>query len=337
VVKSPRVSILGAGSWGTALAATLAAAGSTVMLWSRREEQVVQLRKGRNPEYLGDNLLPATLGATADFDEALDADILVVATPAASTREICQAIARSGAGDKPVVLLAKGLERERGRRLSEVASEALGKESEVMVLLGPSHAEEVVRGQPTAIVLAGGSAGTRERVQEEFSHANLRVYTNDDLAGVELAGALKNVLAIAAGLCDGLGLGDNAKGALLARGVAEIARIGVRLGGRQETFFGLSGVGDVITTCLSQHSRNRALGERVGRGEALDAALEGIGQVVEGVDTTRTVVAIAHRLDEAVPIAEQVAAVLFEGKAPADAMNDLMLRSLKAEWGSSGN
>ena len=187
----------------------------------------------------------------------------------------------------------------------------------------------------TALVLAGGSKTIRARLQKEFSHAHLRVYTNEDLCGVEMAGALKNVLAIAAGLCDGLGLGDNAKGALLARGVAEIARVGVRLGGRQETFFGLSGVGDVITTCLSRHSRNRALGERVGRGESLDAAMRAIGQVVEGADTTRTVVEMATRANETVPIASEVAAVLFDGKAPADAMNDLMLRSLKPEWGAA--
>jgi glycerol-3-phosphate dehydrogenase (NAD(P)+) len=336
VVSGNRIAVLGAGSWGSALASTLAGAGRDVVLWARRPEQVTQLQAGRNPGYLGDHRLTSNLKATADFAAALaGADTVVVATPAIATGELCSAIANEGAAKTPCVLLAKGLERGTGRRLSEVATGTLGADSEVMVLLGPSHAEEVIVGQPTALVLAGRDTQRRVGLQHQFSHANLRVYTNDDLAGVELAGALKNVLAIAAGLCDGLGLGDNAKGALLARGVAEIARIGVRLGGRQETFFGLSGVGDVITTCLSRHSRNRALGERVGKGEELEAAMAAIGQVVEGADTTRTVVELAKREGETVPIASEVAAVLFEGKAPADAMNDLMLRSLKPEWGTA--
>jgi glycerol-3-phosphate dehydrogenase (NAD(P)+) len=331
VVTGRRITVVGAGSWGSALASTLAGAGSSVTLWARRSEQVAELRTGRNSRFLGDRPLAPGLVCTGDFREAVDsADAIVLATPAATTAELCD---RIGETSVPCVLLAKGLERGTGRRLSEVAEDVLGARSEVLVLLGPSHAEEVVEGQPTAIVLAGGSATSREALQQEFSHANLRVYTNEDLVGVELAGALKNVLAIAAGLCDGLGLGDNAKGALLARGVAEIARIGERLGGRRETFFGLSGVGDVITTCLSRHSRNRALGERVGRGESLDEATAAIGQVVEGADTTRTVVDLARREGEAVPIATEVAAVLFEGKAPAEAMSDLMLRSLKPEWG----
>jgi len=336
VVDAPLISVIGAGSWGSALAATVASAGREVILWARREEQVAQLRAGRNPGYLGDHRLPNSLRCTADLKEAVvSADGIVIATPSHTTREICEMIVDAGARHLPCVLLAKGLERGTGRRLSQVASDVLGPGSEVLVLLGPSHAEEVILGLPTAIVLAGGTAATRERFQQLFSHSNLRVYTNDDLIGVETAGALKNVLAIAAGLCDGLGLGDNAKGALLARGVAEIARIGVRLGGRQETYFGLSGVGDVITTCLSRHSRNRALGERVARGESLAEATAAIGQVVEGTETTRTVVALAAREGDAVPIANEVAAVLFDGKAPADAMNDLMLRSLKPEWGAA--
>jgi glycerol-3-phosphate dehydrogenase (NAD(P)+) len=331
VVSARRICVLGAGSWGTAVASTLAGAGSSVVLWARRPEQVAELRTGRNARFLGDRPLAPGLESTADFGAAVDgADVIVLATPAATTSELC---GRIGETTRPCVLLAKGLERGTGRRLSEVASANLGPDAEVLVLLGPSHAEEVMEGQPTAIVLSGGSARTREALQQEFSHANLRVYTNDDLIGVETAGALKNVLAIAAGLCDGLGLGDNAKGALLARGVAEIARIGERLGGRRETYFGLSGVGDVITTCLSRHSRNRALGERVGRGETLEAAVAAVGQVVEGADTTRTVVELARREGEAVPIADEVAAVLFDGKAPAEAMSDLMLRSLKPEWG----
>jgi glycerol-3-phosphate dehydrogenase (NAD(P)+) len=315
------------------MASTLAGAGSSVTLWARRTDQVAELETGRNTRYLGDRPLAAELSCTADFRAAVErADVLVLATPAVTTADLCAMI---GPTATPCVLLAKGLERETGRRLSEVATAALGPESQVLVFLGPSHAEEVLDGQPTAIVLAGGPAPTREAIQREFSHANLRVYTNDDLVGVELAAALKNVLAIAAGLCDGLGLGDNAKGALLARGVAEIARGGVRLGGRQETFFGLSGVGDVITTCLSRHSRNRALGERVARGESLADAIAAIGQVVEGADTTRTIVELARREGATVPIAREVAAVLFEDKSPAEAMNDLMLRSLKPEWGTA--
>jgi glycerol-3-phosphate dehydrogenase (NAD(P)+) len=200
-----------------------------------------------------------------------------------------------------------------------------------MTLLGPSHAEEVARQLPTAVVLSGGEAPRAARVQGALSTNWLRIYTNDDQIGTEYAAALKNILAIAAGMCDGLGLGDNTKGALLTRGLAEISRLGVALGGRAETFYGLSGVGDVITTCLSHHSRNRALGERVAKGESLAAALAAIDQTVEGVATVRTTVALAEENGIKMPISRQVLAVLDEAKDPSHAIDELMGRALRSE------
>jgi glycerol-3-phosphate dehydrogenase (NAD(P)+) len=199
------------------------------------------------------------------------------------------------------------------------------------VLAGPSHAEEVARRIPTAVVVSGGDADLRRAVQGRLTTPLFRVYTNDDLVGVELAAAVKNVLAIAAGICDGLQLGDNTKGALLTRGVTELARLGVACGAQRETFFGLAGIGDVITTCLSRHSRNRLLGERIGSGLSLQEALATMTQVVEGVETARTAVELAHRYGVAVPICEQVAAVLFAGRPPRAAIEELMGRALRSE------
>jgi glycerol-3-phosphate dehydrogenase (NAD(P)+) len=266
--------------------------------------------------------------------EALDGTTaIILAVPAKFTGDVVRPARPQAPDDAPWVLLGKGLERGTGRRLSEVALDQPGmRREQVFAFLGPSHAEEVVKGQPTAIVLAGPAGEARSFLQRRLSGPGLRVYTNDDLAGVELAAAVKNVLAIAAGLGDGLGLGDNGRGALLTRGVAELARLGVAFGGHRETFFGLAGIGDMVTTCLSQHSRNRRFGELVARGHSVQQSLDEIGQVVEGVDTARTVVELADAHGVAVPIAREVAAVLFDGKDPAAALDDLMQRSLKGEW-----
>ena len=326
--------VLGGGSWGTAIASSLARHLDDVRVWTREEDVVEAINAGSNPRYLPGADLPAGLRASADLAATMKgAGTVVLAVPAAVTAAVVgEAMPHFESGAR-WVLLAKGLEKGTGRRLSEVVLERSGLDPEhVFALLGPSHAEEVVRGMPTAIVLAGPDCPERNFLQRRFSGPGLRVYTNEDLVGVELAAAVKNVLAIAAGLGDGLGLGDNGKGALLTRGVAELARLGVAFGGHRETFFGLSGVGDVVTTCLSLHSRNRALGERIARGQTLKQALDEIGQVVEGVDTTRTVVDLAGARGVAVPIATEVAAVLFDGKDPAGALDDLMGRSLKGEW-----
>ena len=334
MVNTGPIAVLGAGSWGTAVAASLARHDGQVRLWARDPAVAAAIGEGLNPRYLKDARLPSGIDASADLGEVVrDATTIVLGVPAAATAEIVDRVVPLTGSDVDWILLAKGLERGTGRRLSEVVVEhAHATTRHVFALLGPSHAEEVVRAQPTAIVLAGQECPERTDLQRRLSGPGLRVYTNDDLIGVEIAAAVKNVLAIAAGLGDGLGLGDNGKGALLTRGVAELARLGVALGGRRDTFFGLSGVGDVVTTCLSRHSRNRALGERIARGETLEESLNSIGQVVEGVATTKTVVELADARGVAVPIAHEVAAVLFEGKAPREALDDLMQRSLKGEW-----
>lgn len=336
MVSGGPIAVVGAGSWGSALAHSFRQGGQRTTLWARRPEQVEELRRGENPRYLPGVEL-GDVGATGSLEEALAGDgPVLLAVPSAAVAGSCSRIRELSAAPRPVVCAAKGLEAGSGRRLSQVMADALGPGWPGLVLLGPSHAEEVARGMPTAIVLAGADATLRGELQERFSGPALRVYTNEDLAGVEYAAALKNVLAIAAGICDGLGLGDNTKGALLTRGLAEIARLGTALGGQRDTFYGLAGVGDVITTCLSRHSRNRALGEELGRGQSLDAAVATVGQVAEGVGTTRTVVELARRHGQAVPISQKVGEVLFGGLDPARAIDELMARRLKAEWGGHG-
>ena len=328
------LSILGAGSWGTALAVSAALAGHRVRLWARRVELADEIRAGSNHRYLPGVPIPPGIEATSRVEEALaDASLIILAVPSSAVGEMCGELMKRGVGsDLSVVCVAKGLERGTGRRMSEIMAESL-KDSGVerMVLLGPSHAEEVARKMPTAVVLSGGDAAHADLVQRELSTAWFRIYTNDDLVGVETAGALKNILAIATGICDGIGLGDNTKGALLTRGVAEIARLGVEMGGRHETFFGLAGIGDVITTCLSRHSRNRAFGERIGGGETTADALVAIGQVVEGVETLRSAVQLARRHSIEMPISEQVLAVVNGDRDPREAIEELMGRALKAE------
>lgn len=331
---SPRVSVLGAGSWGTALALSAWGAGLRVRLWTRRTEQLEDLRSGHNSHYLPGVELPPDLEYTSDLTEAVQgSEFLVLAVPSRAVGELCRRLSPLlEAEPRPVVCAAKGLEKKSGRRMSEVMGDELALAREFqLVLLGPSHAEEVARRLPTAIVLSGGGGDTPGRVQSALSSSWLRIYTNEDLVGTEYASALKNVLAVASGICDGIGLGDNTKGALLTRGLAEIARLGVHLGAQRETFYGLSGVGDVITTCLSHHSRNREFGERVGRGEDPGRALEAIGMVVEGVDTARTAVELAQRHQIPMPISEEVAAVIDEGRDPRAAIEDLMGRALRSE------
>lgn len=329
------IAVLGAGSWGTALALEWLRSGHAVRLWARRPDHAATIRSGSNPRYLPGVQIPSNLEVDARLEEVVTgAGLVVLAVPAAAVGETCRALGGhlGASGVPPVVCAAKGLERDTGRRMSQVMVATLGPAAErATVLLGPSHAEEVALGLPTAIVLAGADAALRAVLQKGLASPGFRIYTNDDLIGVESAAALKNVLAIAAGICDGLEMGDNIKGALLTRGLTEISRLGVAMGGRRETFFGLSGVGDVITTCLSRHSRNRALGESVGRGSSLQEALDRVDQVVEGVATTQTITALAARHDVTMPISHQVGLVLFEGKSPRRAIDDLMMRDLKSE------
>lgn len=327
-----KAAVLGMGSWGTALAALLAGKGVDTVLWGRNAEAVARVRETReNRRYLPDVRLPEALRVTADAAETTGRD-LVLAVPTRAQRDVARAVAERGLPSR-VLCAAKGYEPETRKRMSDVLREELGPEPGIAFLAGPSHAEEVARGIPTTVVVASTDDETAIAFQELLFTPTFRVYTNPDLVGAETAAALKNVIAIAAGICDGLGFGDNTKGALLTRGLAEIARLGAALGAAPETFFGLAGIGDLVTTCMSGHSRNRGIGERIARGLTLEEAVEETGMVAEGVQTTRSALEIARSHGVELPITEQVSEVLFGGKDPRRALTELMGRDAKAEVG----
>jgi glycerol-3-phosphate dehydrogenase (NAD(P)+) len=330
---STKFAILGDGAWGTAIALLLAAhPDHRVALWSARRENARLLRERReNVRLLPGVPIPEAVLLTADIREAVaGADLWIAAIPTVYLRSTLESVAPALHADRPVLSLAKGLENQTFLRPSEILRQVLGA-GRVAVLSGPSHAEEVSRGLPTTLVAASTDLELARWIQEEFSTDRFRVYTNLDVVGVELAGALKNIIGIAAGISDGLEFGDNAKAALLTRGLVEIARFGVALGGEHSTFFGLAGLGDLITTCFSRHGRNRRVGERLGKGEKLAEILAGMTMVAEGVYTTRSVHEKAARMGVAMPITDEVYRVLYEDKDPRAAVNDLMLREPKGE------
>jgi glycerol-3-phosphate dehydrogenase (NAD(P)+) len=326
-----KVAVLGDGAWGTALAMVLAERGAGVIQWSVSAEYAAEMqRTRRNPRYLPDVRMPEGVLVTSRPQAFEHADIIVSAVPSRYLREVLTTLAPHFDRQRPFVSATKGLEVPGNQRATQILAEVLGVRP-MAVLSGPSHAEEVARHLPTAVVAASTHAGLALRVQDLFTTEHFRVYTSDDPVGVELGGALKNVLSIAGGLVDGLGLGDNAKAALLTRGQAELARLGARLGGRQESFGGLSGMGDLVVSCISRHGRNRLVGERLGRGETLDAILEDIAGVPEGVLTCKAVVELAEQHGVEMPISREVHAVLFQGKDPQRAVVDLMTRQQKDE------
>jgi len=336
----PRVTILGAGSWGTALAAVLARAGRSVCLWTIEDEVVADLnQRHRNTKYLPGIELPAAVSAHRDSAAALaGAQFVVWALPMAVLRpvalqvssQVAPAWAPGGAAGPVHVSLAKGLEKATHRRPTQVLHEVFPT-GRIAALLGPSHAEEVARGVPTTVAACADDPATARDVQALFHGERFRVYTNDDLPGSEYGTALKNVIAVAAGISDGLGFGDNTKGALVTRGLAEMSRLGIALGGRRETFFGLTGLGDLVTTAFSRWSRNRHVGEELGRGLPLATILGSMTQVAEGVPTSRVALELARERNVEVPIIEQVTAVLFEDKSPRDALLDLLARDARRE------
>ncbi len=333
-----KVCVLGAGSWGTALALVLHGRGEDVTLWSRTQGKLDGIRTaGENRTFLPGVAVPRDLKLTCDLAEATaNAEAVVFSVPSRATAPLAKEVAAQMAALAPkpraplVVLTAKGFEPESKRRLSEAVSDSLPRER-VAVLAGPSHAEEVARRVPTTVVAASYEQSAAEETQHLFSTDRFRVYTNHDIVGVETATALKNIIALAAGICDGLGFGDNSKGALLTRGLAEMSRLGVALGGDPATFAGLAGMGDLITTCISTHSRNRSFGEAIGRGRSAEDAERASVMVVEGVGTTKIAAELAREHDIEMPITFEVESVLFHGKKPMDAMADLMTRDLKAE------
>jgi glycerol-3-phosphate dehydrogenase (NAD(P)+) len=329
-----KVAVVGAGSWGTAVAALVAANGRTV-LWARRDDLAARIAAAHeNPDYLPGVRLPDALTATSSLEAACrDADVVVLGVPSHGLRAVLEAARPFVAPDAAIVSLAKGIEQGTLRRMTEVVLDVLTTHdpARVGVLTGPNLAREVAAGQPTASVVAVGDTGVAERLQKLFWAPSFRVYTNPDVVGCEVAGALKNVLAIGAGIADGLGYGDNTKAALITRGLAELARLGVALGGEPLTFAGLAGMGDLIATCSSPQSRNRRVGVELGRGRALDDVVAETHMVAEGVKSTAAVLELARRHDVEMPLASFVGRVLYEGARPADLVPELMLRKAKPE------
>jgi len=329
------VTVIGTGGWGTALAVLLHGNGHKVTLWGRLKEEVEPIvAAGENKAFLPGVKIPREIVLTLDTKAALrEAELAVLAVPSHGMRPICQQLRESVRSELPLISVAKGIENETGARMSEVIAEVIPKAG-IIVLSGPSHAEEVGRGIPTAVVVASTDQALAVTAQKVFMNERFRIYTHDDIIGVELGGALKNVIAIAAGACDGIGFGDNTKAALCTRGLAEMTRLGVALGARRETFFGLSGVGDLIVTAFSRHSRNRGFGERLGKGETPGQIAASTQMVAEGVKTAKSAWQLAQRHGVDVPITRQVHAILYEGKAPKQAVRDLMAREAKPEFGS---
>lgn len=329
------VTIFGAGSWGTALAVSLARAGHRVHLWMRRAEQAEEIARTRvNADYLPGVSLPLLVEPTADEVAAASASTLwVFATPSQTVRGVAERVRSYVRPETVVYSAAKGIENETLLTATQVLQQTLPDvpRRRTGVLYGPSHAEEVGAGVVTAIVAAGYDLDVARGVQRTFSSRSLRVYLNEDVIGVEIGGSVKNVLAIAAGMSDGLGGGDNTKAALITRGIAEIRRLGLSMGARANTFAGLAGLGDLIVTCMSQHSRNRYLGEQLGRGRTLGEVQSEMRMVAEGVRTTASAFALAQRYGIEMPITQAVHAILFEGKTCTAALEDLMARTAKHE------
>lgn len=331
-----KVTVIGAGSWGTALSVVLQSNGHDVLIWAREPEIAGSINDDHhNPTYLPDLELPSSIKATTDFAKAAtDRDMIVFATPSHTMREIAEKAKPYLSGKEIIVTVAKGIERDTFMTMTQVLTEVLSEkivEDHIGVLSGPSHAEEVARRKPTVVVSAANGKTTARLIQETFMTPMFRVYVNHDVIGVEVAAAVKNIMAIAAGIVDGADLGDNAKSALVTRGLMEIKRLGTRLGASQDTFAGLAGVGDLIVTCTSQHSRNRYVGFHIGKGEKMSDIISRMNMVAEGVKTTRSVYQWAQHLNIEMPITQMVYKVLFEDKDPLEGMHELMTRESKEE------
>lgn len=328
------IGVIGAGTWGTALALLLVGNGCRVTMWSAIEEEIMQMRESKRHKNLPDVILPEELGLTVDLKEAMaEKDILILAVPSVYIRTTAAGMREYIRYGQIVINVSKGIEESSLKTMSQVIEEELP-EAEVAVLSGPSHAEEVSRGIPTTCVTGAHRKKVADYIQSVFMCPAFRVYTSPDMLGIEVGAALKNVIALAAGIADGLGYGDNTKAALITRGIAELTRLGVKMGGKEQTFGGLSGIGDLIVTCASMHSRNRRAGILIGKGYTMEEAMKEVQMVVEGVYSAKAGKKLAdlHGID--MPIVEQVNQVLFEGKSAKEAVGDLMLRDRRIE--SSG-
>ncbi len=331
-----QLAVIGAGSWGTALSIVAARAGHDVRIWARSRRIVEAINRNHlNCVYLPDVPIPDQVAASTEFDEALDgAGLVILAAPSHATRELLEMMGPALHSEMTLVSATKGIEIATGKRMSEVARDVVGNElaSKFVCLSGPSFAREVIAGHPTAIVAASLDSNSSSVVQSTLSFENLRLYTNDDLAGTELGGSVKNIMAIAAGIVAGLGFGSNSIAALVTRGLAETTRLALKAGGRVETLMGLAGLGDLVLTCTGNLSRNRFVGQELGRGQSLTDIMAGMTEVAEGVNTTQAVRRLAARMNVEMPITEEVYQVLYEGKAPRDAAAELMNRPLRGEW-----
>lgn len=331
-----KVTIIGAGSFGTALAIVLARAGNKVNLWARESEIAYSINNmHRNPSYISDVTLPDSIVCFNDLGECVPGrDLIVFATPSHAMREVAAKVKPYLTGEEMVVSVAKGIENDTFMTMSQVLSEVLEGtivEDHIGVLSGPSHAEEVSKFKPTTVVSTSFSKRTAGIIQETFMTPMFRIYLNYDIMGVEIGGAVKNIMAIAAGIVDGADLGDNAKAALITRGLHEMKRLGMQLGASQDTFSGLAGMGDLVVTCTSEHSRNRFVGYHIGLGEKLNDIVSKMNMVAEGIRTTRSVYDWSNKLNVEMPITGAMYKILFQDEDPKDMLYDLMTRNPKEE------
>jgi glycerol-3-phosphate dehydrogenase (NAD(P)+) len=328
--KKTAIAVIGAGSWGTALAIVLADNAHEVRLWSHNENQVKEINEHHtNKKYLPEIILPELIVGYASLHDALiGVETVVLAVPSKAIREVLGEVRAVHAEPITIAHVSKGIEPDSLLRITEMIKEEMPKEllKDVVVLSGPSHAEEVSLRHPTTVAVSSENMEAAEKIQDLFINHNFRVYTNSDVVGVEIGGALKNIIALAAGITDGLGYGDNAKAALMTRGLAEIARLGTKMGANPLTFSGLTGIGDLIVTCTSVHSRNWRAGNLLGKGKTLQEVLDNMGMVVEGVRTTKAAYQLAQKYDVTMPITTALYNVLFNGKNPKDAVDVLMAR-----------
>lgn len=324
------IAIIGSGSWGIALAIHLANKGNNVKVWSFTQEETDLINKERKCKFLPNAKLPENIYCTLSFEEALkDTDFILHVTPSKFTREIFKQY-KQYVGNKPIIICSKGFEKESLKTLDEVIKEEMP-EARIGVLSGPSHAEEVSIAIPTVLVIASKDEEIKKQIQDTFMGPNMRIYTSNDVKGVELGGALKNIIAFCAGVAAGIGLGDNTFAALVTRGLSELTRLGVALGGEKETFYGLSGLGDLIVTCLSEHSRNRRAGKLIGQGKTLEEAKKEVGMVIESIDNIDVAYALGKKYNVEMPIIETSYNVIYNKLNPKTAVNNLMTREKKDE------
>jgi glycerol-3-phosphate dehydrogenase (NAD(P)+) len=333
-VTIQRTAIVGAGGWGTALAVLWSKRGNDIILWGNDTGRAEKLRATReNADYLPGVKIPESVRVTSDIGECASADLIVFVTPSKALRSVATRL-RAVLSNPSAILLSgtKGIEHGTGMRMSQVLNEIFP-DNTIAVLSGPNLAAEISRDLPTAAVLGCRNSECAEELQAHLGSERFRIYSSDETTGIELGGALKNVFAIAAGVSDGFGLGDNSKAALVTRSLAELLRLGTAMGGNPKTFYGLSGAGDLIATCFSRHSRNRRVGEKIGRGEALEQISAGTHMVAEGIPTAKSAYECARKLNIETPIIDQIYSILYEGKRPDRAMQELLGRDQKAERG----